>query len=193
MLEKFKSIFEGQTIGWGETIATDEIRDDGKKETENFIRRSPVTDQHWKNHLEGTGNRFGCIPIRTDNTCKWGCIDIDVYDLDHVPIIKKIKELKLPLIYFRSKSNGAHIFLFTKEFVLAKEMKKKLHKMASMIGHAGREIYPKQETVITERGDLGSYLNVPYYNYKKPDQCMLDEDGKELPIEKFFEDYDKIA
>ena len=189
IVERFKKIFEGQDCGYGQSKPTGEIREDGKVETKNAILRLDVTHQHWEDHLNGKGHRFGVIPIKSDNTCKWGCIDVDVYDLDHIALIKKIKELKLPLIYFRSKSNGAHIFLFVEDFVPAKAMINRLREMAAQIGHAGREIYPKQEEVIVERGDMGSYLNAPYFNYKNPDQCMLNDEGKEMPIEDFFEVY----
>ena len=39
--------------------------------------------------------------------------DIDSYaGFDHKKLINKIKNLKLPLVVFRSKSGGAHLFYF---------------------------------------------------------------------------------
>ena len=56
---------------------------------------------------------------RENNTCRWGCIDIDEYNFNHLVLITNIRKLKLPLIVCRSKSGGAHVFLFTKKFVSA--------------------------------------------------------------------------
>jgi hypothetical protein len=36
-----------------------------------------------KAHLSGKGAGVGIIPINETNDCKWGCIDIDQYPLDH--------------------------------------------------------------------------------------------------------------
>ena len=59
---------------------------------------------------------LGIIPIRDDNKCIWGCVDIDSYaGFDHKKLIDKIKEAKLPLVVCRSKSGGAHVFLFAEE------------------------------------------------------------------------------
>ena len=35
--------------------------------------------------------------------------------------------------------------------------------MASAIGHSGCEVFPKQDKIIEERGDLGNFINLPYY------------------------------
>ena len=57
--------------------------------------------------------------LREKNDCKWGCIDVDEYNLDHKSLISNIRKLNLPLIVCRSKSGGAHVFLFAKEFISA--------------------------------------------------------------------------
>jgi hypothetical protein len=77
-----------------------------------------VTDELWDNHFEGEGAALGIIPITENNDCRWGCIDIDEYNFDHTSLIKSIRNHKLPLIVCRSKSGGAHVFLFTKKTFL---------------------------------------------------------------------------
>lgn len=193
MLERFKEVFAGLSKAYGETIKTNNVREDGKKETKNFIRRLPVTHDHWKNHLEGTGNILGIIPIRDNNSCKWGCIDIDDYSLDHKQFIKKVRDLKLPLIVCRSKSGGAHVFIFIDDFVEAAIVRDKLKQMAAILGYAKTEIYPKQDNVIAERGDIGSYLNIPYFNYKDPIQYALSDEGEKLSLEEFFKMHDQYV
>ena len=44
----------------------------------------------WEDHLKGTDPALGIIPIRRDNNCIWGCIDWDVYPLDHKQIVMLI-------------------------------------------------------------------------------------------------------
>jgi hypothetical protein len=48
-----------------------------------FIVRGNVTDDLWENHLKGEGPALGIIPITENNTCRWGCIDIDEYNFNH--------------------------------------------------------------------------------------------------------------
>ena len=98
----------------------------------------------WIDHIEGKDPSLGIIPIRDDSTCIWGCIDIDTYPLDHKKIIRKIRELKLPLVMCRSKSGRAHVFLFAKEPIKAKLIRDKLIEWAGELGYANCEIFPKQ-------------------------------------------------
>lgn len=73
-------------------------------------------------HLEGKKG-VGSIPIDENNQCLFGALDIDEYDLDLVKLFKKIKQLKLPLTVCRSKSGGAHLYIFLKEKVSATELR----------------------------------------------------------------------
>jgi len=102
VLKKFKDIFSGLETAYGQTIMTGEIRDDGKNEAECTVVHRPVTDELWKKHLDGLFPTLGIIPIKSDNKCKWGCIDIDFYDLNHKELIDKIKQKNLPLIVISS-------------------------------------------------------------------------------------------
>jgi hypothetical protein len=101
---------------------------------------------------------LGIVPIREDNRCKWGCIDIDTYPFVHKAFIKKIRDKDIPMILFRSKSGGAHVFLFTKEFVAASLMRERLKKIAGTLGYAKAEIFPKQDYIRADRGDIGSFF-----------------------------------
>jgi len=145
VLKKFKSIFEGLDIARGETRKTGEVSGKGKSITKSKTISEPPTEKMWEDHLKGTEPALGIIPIRRDNTCIWGCIDWDVYPLDHKQIVQDLKKKKIPLTVFRSKSGGAHLFLFTKEPVPAVMMRDKLKTYAAAIGHARAEIFPKQE------------------------------------------------
>ena len=189
---KFKNIFEGLKIAYGQYQKGD--RDEnGKQKGKAFIVRKQVTDDLWKNHIEGKGPALGIIPITESNNCKWGCIDIDEYNLNHHDLISRIRNLKLPLVVCRSKSGGAHVFLFTKDFVPAIRMQKTLKKMAKSLGHEGCEIFPKQTEILVERGDTGNFLNLPYYNGTSGLRYALDDNGKAASLELFYSMYDKYV
>ena len=189
---KFKSIFEGLKIAYGQ-YQKGERGENGKQKGKAFIVRKQITDDLWKNHIEGKGAALGIIPITESNTCKWGCIDIDEYNLNHHDLISRIRNLKLPLVVCRSKSGGAHVFLFTKDFVPAIRMQKTLKKMAKSLGHEGCEIFPKQTEILVERGDTGNFLNLPYYNGTSGLRYALDDNGKAASLESFYSMYDKYV
>ena len=189
---KFKNIFEGLKIAYGQYQKGDR-EENGKQKGKAFIVRKNVSDDLWKNHIEGKGPALGIIPITESNDCKWGCIDIDEYNLNHHDLISRIRNLKLPLVVCRSKSGGAHVFLFTKDFVPAIRMQKTLKKMAKSLGHEGCEIFPKQTEILVERGNTGNFLNLPYYNGTSGLRYALDDNGKAASLESFYSMYDKYV
>ena len=190
---KFKEIFEGNKSAYGQLILTGVKNDKGKAEGKAFIKRQAVTDDLWKDHLEGKDPALGVIPINENNECKWGCIDVDQYNLDHIAIMRSIKGLNFPLVTFRSKSGGAHLFLFTKEFIPAGLMQAKLKAMADALGYAGSEIFPKQTEILIERGDTGNFLNLPYHGGIRGLRYTFEENGKAASLESFYSIYDEWA
>ncbi len=114
-MERFRQIFTGLERAHGCTYVDKKGADGLKVKGKSFVKREPVTEELWQNHLNGIEPSLGIIPIDEENKCRWGCIDVDKYTLDHKEIIKKINTYKLPLMTCRSKSGGAHIFLFTTE------------------------------------------------------------------------------
>ena len=112
-VKKFKSIFYGLDRAYGQYKSDGQLVN-GKAGGQAFIKKAPVTDQLWIDHIEGKDPSLGIIPIRDDSKCIWGCIDIDTYPLDHKKIVRKIRELELPVVMCRSKSGGAHVFFIYK-------------------------------------------------------------------------------
>ena len=190
--DKFKNIFEGLKIAYGQYQKGDR-NENGKQTGKAFIVRKNVSDDLWENHLQGKGAALGIIPINEDNLCKWGCIDIDEYNLDHFSLVQSVRGLKLPLVICRSKSGGAHVFLFTKDFIPASLMQGTLKKMAKILGHEGCEIFPKQTEILVDRGDTGNFLNLPYHNEMKGLRYAIKDDGSAADISEFFEMYNKYV
>jgi|TARA_R110002126_G_scaffold16551_2_gene66168 hypothetical protein len=191
MLERLKEIFKGLDTAYGQTKKTAEVRPNGKQEVRSFTIKQPVTDHLWQSHIDGVEPALGIVPINENNECKWGAIDIDVYNFDHTAFIKKIRKFELPLILCRSKSGGAHVFCFTSEFVPASLMRTKLQAMASILGYAKTEIFPKQNSVKAERGDVGNFLNMPYHGGDRSVRYAFDDVGKALTMEQFSAYYNK--
>ena len=189
---KFKSIFEGLKIAYGQ-YQKGERGENGKQKGKAFIVRKQITDDLWKNHIEGKGPALGIIPITESNTCKWGCIDIDEYNLSHSDLISRIRDFGFPLIVCRSKSGGAHVFLFTREFISAALMQQTLKRIAKVLGYEGCEIFPKQTEILVERGDTGNFLNLPYYNGTKGLRYAINDSGSSCTLEEFYELYDVCA
>ena len=189
---KFKEIFEGLTIAYGQ-YQKGENNGEGKQKGKAFIVRGQVTDELWEKHLEGQGPALGIIPITERNTCRWGCIDIDEYNFNHADLVNDIRSKNFPLIVCRSKSGGAHVFLFTKDFIPASEMQGSLKKMAEALGYEGAEIFPKQTEILVERGDTGNFLNLPYYKNTMGLRYAFDDEGNSLDLEGFYELYDKYV
>jgi hypothetical protein len=190
---KFKEIFEGNNSAYGQLILSGSTTDKGKAEGKAFIKRQPVTDTLWQEHLEGKDPALGVIPINENNECKWGCIDVDQYDLDHLSIMRNIKGFGFPLVTFRSKSGGAHLFLFAKEFIPAALMQSKLKAMAETLGYAGSEIFPKQTEILVERGDTGNFLNLPYHGGTRGLRYTFKAGGEAASLEAFYSIYDEWA
>ena len=72
MLHKFKELFSGLDVAYGEYYLNGE-RDNktGKEKGRATTKRGPVTGV--PRHLNGEIN-LGIIPIRSNNSCIWGCI-----------------------------------------------------------------------------------------------------------------------
>ena len=186
MIEKFKNIFEGLDRAHGVTIVGESNGNGTKVKGKSFVKREPVTNELWQKHLDGVDS-LGVIPINDDNKCKWGCIDIDSYaGFDHQKLINKIKQFKLPLIVCRSKSGGAHVFLFTKDYVSASLMQDKLNEIRSVLGYGGSEVFPKQRE-LKSKDDTGNFLNLPYFNCANTTRYAFLESGEAATLESFFE------
>lgn len=191
-LEKFASIFDGLKEAYG-YFKIEKTGANGKAKGKAGIVREPRTAKLWENHLAGNGTGLGIIPINEDSMCKWGCIDIDQYPLDHKLLIEKIRRMKLPLVVCRSKSGGAHCFLFSKDWVEARDMQKALQHMSAALGYGESEIFPKQVKLHLDRGDVGNFLNMPYYDHENGLRYAFLDDGTSATLEEFFELYDKHA
>ena len=191
MVDKFIQIFKGLERAHGVTYIDKKSIDGQKIKGKSFIKREAVTLTIWENHLNGIEPSLGIIPINENNKCRWGCIDIDSYaGFNHQKLLNKIKLLNLPVITCRSKSGGAHVFLFTTVDVDAVLLRNKLLSISAILGYGGSEVFPKQIKLKSEE-DTGNFLNLPYFNNEITTRYAFNSDGTASILNGFFEAYEK--
>ncbi|RJQ44799.1 MAG: hypothetical protein C4534_06080 [Gaiellales bacterium] len=173
LIDRFMALYTGLDRAYGQWIAN--------INKARFIKK-PVERKNWIAHMDGiTG--LGIVPIRDDDTCTWGAIDIDVDTIDHGELVKRVCKAEMPLMVCRSKSGGAHCYIFTKDPVPAAAIRKALAGYASLLGHGQSEIFPKQDTL----GDgLGSWINLPYFSGNRTNRYAVDDEGEPLSVEDFI-------
>ena len=184
--EDFFRVFPGLNRAYGQFFITE--RKGPKLDGYGKTVRESYDAKLWKEHLDGkTG--LGVIPIDENNQCKWACLDVDDYSVDIEKISKQF--VKKNLIVCRSKSGGAHIFIFTKKPVSASSMINKLKDIVKKFGFVKYDLRP-QQTKLLNKEDVGSWLNMPYFGGEQSDRYAL-YDGEVLTPEHFIKWVDKFA
>jgi len=185
--EQFHEVFAGLTRAYGKYTIGDNsnVKVEGTAKTIS----EPYTSKLWELHLTGKLG-LGVIPINDENKCRWGCIDVDEYNLNLEDLSKKFK--KQNIIICRSKSGGAHLFIFTKKFINAKLMIKKLKYICDSLHFSKYDLFPRQDKILTERGDTGNWLNMPYFKGEETDRYAI-YDGKALSPERFLKWIEKFS
>ncbi len=189
LAQRMLAAFEGSKVAYG-TTTVGKIGRSGKAEADSRIVREPLTEKIMQGHIEGKQG-IGAIPINEENKCKWGALDIDIYDLDHNELQKRINKQKLPLLHCRSKSGGAHLYLFLERFEPANVVREYLQEMAVSLGHSGCEIFPKQDKILADRGDVGNFINLPYFDAELPQRYSFNDKVEAVELDEFLDQIDK--
>jgi hypothetical protein len=165
------------------------------------IRSTALTLRHavnikmWLAHIAGK-RPLGIIPIDENDECSWGSIDVDDYTNNLGGLIDRVEKLNLPLLPCRSKSGGLHLFMFLETPAPAADVQAALKHIAAQLGIADSEIFPKQSKVLSDRGDMGSWMVMPYfgdtYGGKLHQQVGLRRTGAELGAKEFIVMADRL-
>jgi hypothetical protein len=148
--------------------------------------REGATVAMWEQHIRGE-RPLGIVPIMSDNTCVWGAIDIDDYTIDHGALVGQLEDLSIPGVVDRTKSGGAHVYMFFEEPVAASVVLSRLRELAACLGHGDCEVFPKQDTLLLDRGDLGNWLNMPYFDSDRTNRYAYRRDGRGLSLSAFLD------
>ena len=182
---RFLSAFTGSEVAHGQTTVGKTGRT-GKAEAKSFVVREPLTEEKVQAHLDG-GQGIGSIPINSENKCRFGAIDVDDYDLNLQDVCARVAMSGLPFIVCRSKSGGAHLYLFLNDYEPAGLVREYLTEAAAVLGFAGREIFPKQDAVLHDKGDVGNFINLPYQRAEQTMRYALDATGEAVGLEDFLQ------
>ena len=170
----FEQIFCGYEFAHGEHKLFSQPDASGKLKGDAKTVAVGAGSGEYYNHLHGLGTSLGVIPLLSDDSCWWGAIDIDIKGETALhesieALEARVRKLELPLVVCRSKSGGAHLYLFGSHPIAAKVMQSKLTEFALSLGYGGCEIFPKQTTRVNEE-DRGNWINIAMYG-------VLSEEG----------------
>ena len=179
-LNLFISLFSGYESAHGQYEVNRE-ESSGKQLGRAQTHARGATKTDYLNHLEGLVG-IGIIPLLRGEKCWFGAIDIDIkgdkkLHETHEELEKKVRRYDLPLMLFRSKSNGAHLYFFGSEPVSARLLQGRLAEFAAILGYGGCEVFPKQVTRLKPT-DAGNWINLPLFG--KTRKAMYE--GKELEL-----------
>lgn len=189
--QRFALLFKGKTNTYVRNELPKEKPEAGQKIKTKITNNEGTVDKELlTSHLEGEFG-VGICPVNAEGKCYFGVLDIDYYKSKIKRVLYFIREYQLPLLPFRSKSGGLHVYLMLSKAVSAKTMRETLAEVSyyfsleTMYGRSKVEIFPKQE----KAEGFGSAITLPYFNCENPYTYLLDLDGN--PVE-FTEAMDYI-
>ena len=185
--ERFMNLFRGYELAHGQ-YRVKKKEADGKMSGRAVTVSEPAIKINFEQHLSGNEYILGIIMLRLNNSCNFGVIDIDIrgqVKLNETleSLEKKIRDT--PLVLCRSKSGGAHLYLFCEPAIAAIDMVQKLNEFAASLGYGGSEIFPKQISRANER-DRGNWINLCYWDGDKTERYAIHK-GKKLNLESFID------
>ena len=181
--QQFALLFKGKSNTYVRNELPKEKPEEGQKiKTKITNNEGKVDKELLSNHLDG---RFGVgiCPVNAEGKCFFGVLDIDYYKPKIKRVLHFIKEYQLPLLPFRSKSGGLHVYLMLTKAVSAKTMRETLQNIAyyfslgEIYGKNKVEVFPKQD----KAEGFGSSVTLPYFNGENTYTYLLDLDGN--PVE----------
>lgn len=185
--QQFMMLFRGNTHSYVKNVLPLTVEGKGTKiKTRITQERGAVDVDLLSYHLNGEFG-VGVCPVNTEGKCYFGVIDIDYYGDKLSHIFNILREYQIPLIPFRSKSGGLHLYLMVSRAVSAREMRNTLLSFVTMFsleeffGKGKVEIFPKQEK-ITQDG-FGSAVTLPYFNAEEAYTFLYDLDGNKVEFD----------
>lgn len=184
--EHFTSLFKGKNNTYVRNELPKEKPSTGEKiKTKITNNEGKVDKELLSHHLDGDFG-VGVCPVNAEGKCYFGVLDIDYYKPRIKRVLKFIKEYQLPLLPFRSKSGGLHVYMFVKKSVSAKSMRETLNLISyyfsldTIYGKGKVEVFPKQD----KAEGFGSSITLPYFNCENPYTYLLDLDGNEVEFKE---------
>lgn len=183
-VQRFTLLFKGKTNTYVRNELPKTKPEAGQKIKTKITNNEGTVDKSLlMKHLNGDFG-VGICPVNAEGKCFFGVLDIDYYQSKIKRVLHFIKEYQLPLLPFRSKSGGLHVYLMLSKAVSAKTMRELLNQIIyyfsldMLYGKAKVEIFPKQD----KAEGFGSSVTLPYFNAEKPYTYLLDLEGNPVPF-----------
>jgi hypothetical protein len=187
LMDLFRSNQRGYGVGEFTGARFDE---DKNKWIPGHVRWSwgETTSAQWHDHLSGV-RLLGQGVLCDDNRVWYASLDIDIYDVDYIEVMIRVRQSGLPLVVYRTKSGGLRVTVFFCEGVEADLVIPRMRRIASLLGYAGCEIFPKQSKLDVTNGDCPSWIYMPYggTNDMFPEQGCMNEGGGLMELEEGIE------
>jgi hypothetical protein len=175
LAKRFAALFAGNVRSHGRFELEEPVEGKTKRGGKARTIHHGATLKDYAKHLAGELG-IGIVPVRDDDLCVFGALDIDDYSISAVEIAAAVKRLRLPLVVTVSKSGGAHVWLFC-EPTPAKLVRLYLEDVGVCLGVHGCEIFPKQSSI--KPHETGNWINLPYFGGTR----LLFDDA---PLEEFI-------
>lgn len=174
---QFADLFSGNRCAFGRFEPSGGHREDGKLTGKCSTITANITKKQYDEHLAGFIG-LGICPVNQDGKCAFSVIDIDVYDASTtIKYLELIKKWGFPLVPFRSKSGGLHLYTFYKEPISAKDAIAVAKRMVFLLGlPQSTEVFPKQSTLAS--GQSGNWINLPYFGGDDAPNALYNEQGQ---------------
>ena len=184
---RFLTVFKGNTSFYNKNELPKVKPEGGKFKTKITTVKEKLTKEEIARHLDGEIG-IGLSPISNDNKVFYAALDIDCYDSRLDKMLDFIREYNLPMIPFRSKSGGLHVYIFFTKAVSACSARGLLEdiiyyfSLEDIYGKGKVEIFPKQTDL--KEGACGSCLCLPYFNAEDTYNPMIDCDKNTYGVEE---------
>lgn len=184
-VRRFAALFQGFSNAFGQYTVNEQEPKTGKNVGPRSTKTGRLTLHHYRVHLDGTGPGLGVIMVLDEHGNVVFCaLDSDNYHIAPELWEQRVRELKLPMVVCRTKSGGAHLYLFFVEPVPAKWAREQLARFRDALGLPKTiEIFPKQED--RKAGDTGSWINLPYQNAPETMRFAI-LDSRALELDAFL-------
>lgn len=185
-VQRFLQLFKGKSNTYVKNELPKEKPQAGEKiKTKITNNEGKVDKDLMSHHLEGDYG-VGICPVNAEGKCYFGVLDIDYYKSKIRKVLQFIREYQLPLLPFRSKSGGLHVYLMLSKSVSAKTMRETLNLISYyfcldiMYGKGKVEVFPKQD----KAEGFGSSVTLPYFNAENPYTYLLDLEGNQVDFKE---------
>lgn len=184
--QRFSQIFKGKNNTYVKNNLPKEKPEKGVKTKTKITQVEGKVDRELLSHHLSGDFGVGVCPVNAEGKCYFGVLDIDYYKSKIKRMLSFIKEYQLPLLPFRSKSGGLHVYLMLTKSVSAKTMRETLNHISyyfsldAIYGKGKVEVFPKQD----KAEGFGSSVTLPYFNCENPYTYLLDLDGNKVDFKE---------